>query len=133
MLNSRGSPWSVRWFPVTEAKLLSMSNISAPGESLYTHCTERYTSFLSIFSLTPLTLRNIVRAICTLIVSCLNVLLILSTVTPPAGPEIKVEKPESELVVKEDNGERDIAMHLATVGVVGILGIIIGRVAFKPQ
>lgn len=101
--------------------------------SHYTRCTERETSFLSIFSLTQLTLRNIVRAFCTLIVSCLNVLLILSTVTPPAGPEIKVEKPESELVVKEDNGERDIAMHLATVGVVGILGIIIGRVAFKPQ
>lgn len=40
---------------------------------------------------------------------------------------------ESELVVREEDSSRDITMHLATVGVVGILGIIIGRVAFKPQ
>jgi hypothetical protein len=84
--------------------------------------------------LTPLALRNIKNATnCALKAFCLNALCLLINVIPPVGLEETADQPASALAVKEDDGDRDITMHLATVGVVGILGIIIGRVAFKPQ
>ena len=44
-----------------------------------------------------------------------------------------MEENKPDLAVIEHNNDSDLSMHLATVGVVGILGIIIGRVAFRPQ
>ena len=36
-------------------------------------------------------------------------------------------------LVHSESSERDISMHLATVGVVGIVSILVGRYAFRPQ
>jgi hypothetical protein len=84
--------------------------------------------------LTSLALRNIKNATnCALKAFCLNALCLLINVIPPVKLEETADQPASALAAKEDDGDRDITMHLATVGVVGILGIIIGRVAFKPQ
>jgi hypothetical protein len=36
------------------------------------------------------------------------------------------------LSADEEDGSTDITRHLATVGLVGIVSIIVGRIAFKP-
>lgn len=47
MLNSRGSPWSVRWFPVSDAKLLASSENTGNSQLYY-----RNTIFTSSVSVT---------------------------------------------------------------------------------
>jgi hypothetical protein len=89
MLNSQGSPWAVRWFPVAEAKLYTSAKLSA--DDLIVDLDKIQPNFLEdLDSPKAITRSNI-----------------------------------------HTSRDPDLAIHFATIGFVGLLGIVIGRLSHQ--
>jgi hypothetical protein len=87
MLNSQGSPWAIRWFPVAEAKLYTSARLSVD-----------------------------------------DLVVDLDKVQPKLLEDLKSSKAITRSNI-HTSLDPDIAIQFATIGFVGILGIVIGRLS----